>query len=144
MLGVVLLGLTLAAGFVGYALPWDAFAVTATGIGYGLARSIPLVGHLAADLVFGGTFPTLGSLPRLYTIHVVVVPASIAAALALHLLLVLKQQHSQPGNARALAEPGRVLGVSLWPYHALLAGQLLSAMLGVLSLPAAFASCSVP
>ena len=144
VLGVVLLGLTLVAGFVGYALPWDAFAVTATGIGYGLARSIPLVGHLAADLVFGGTFPTLGSLPRLYTIHVVVVPASIAAALALHLLLVLKQQHSQPGNARALAEPGRVLGVSLWPYHALLAGQLLSAMLGVLSLLAAFASCSVP
>src|SRR5213080_4950256 len=75
VLGVVLLGLTLAAGFVGYALAWDAFAVTATGIGFALARSIPLVGHLAADLFFGGAFPTLGSLPRLYTIHVVVLPA---------------------------------------------------------------------
>ena len=74
-LGVVLLGLTLAAGFVGYALPWDAFAVTATGIGYGLARSIPVVGHLLGDLFFGGAFPSLGSLPRLYTIHVVVIPA---------------------------------------------------------------------
>jgi hypothetical protein len=41
---LVLLGLTLAAGFVGYALPWDAFSVTATGIGFGLARSIPLAG----------------------------------------------------------------------------------------------------
>jgi cytochrome b-561 len=56
VLGVVLLGLTLAAGFVGYALPWDAFAVTATGIGFGLARSIPLVGHLLGDLFFGGAF----------------------------------------------------------------------------------------
>jgi cytochrome b-561 len=137
VLGVVLLGLTLAAGFVGYALPGDAFAVTATGIGYGLARSVPLVGHLVGDLVFGGAFPSLGSLPRLYTIHVVVIPATILGVVSLHLLLVLKQKHSMPGYARKLAEPGRVLGISLWPYHALLAGQLVFLMLGSLSLLAA-------
>ena len=136
--GVVLLGLALAAGFVGYALPWDAFAVTATGIGYGLARSIPLVGHVLGDLFFGGAFPSLGSLPRLYTIHVVVIPASILGILSLHLLLVLKQKHTMPGYARKLAEPGQVLGISVWPYHALLAGQLVFLMLGGLSLLAAF------
>ena len=91
VLGVVLLGLTLAAGFVGYALPWDAFAVTATGIGFGLARSIPVAGHLLSDLFFGGAFPSLGSLPRLYTIHVVVLPLSLLGVTGLHLLLVLKQ-----------------------------------------------------
>jgi cytochrome b-561 len=138
VLGVVLLGLTLAAGFVGYALPWDAFSVTATGIGFGLARSIPLVGQLLADLFFGGAFPTLGSLPRLYTIHVVVIPLSILGMLGLHLLLVLKQKHTMPAYAKKLAEPGRVLGISLWPYHALLAGELLFLMLGGLSLLAAF------
>lgn len=138
VLGVVLLGLTLAAGFVGYALPWDAFAVTATGIGFGLARSIPLVGHLLGDLFFGGAFPSLGSLPRLYTIHVVIIPLSILGVLGLHLLLVVKQKHSMPGYARKLAEPGKVLGISLWPYHALLAGQLVFLMLGGLSLLAAF------
>ena len=138
VLGVVLLGLTLAAGFVGYALPWDAFAVTATGIGFGLARSIPVVGHLLGDLFFGGAFPSLGSLPRLYTIHVVVIPLSILGLMSLHLLLVLKQKHSMPGYARKLAEPGKVLGISLWPYHALLAGQLVFLMLGALSLLAAF------
>src|SRR5437868_5085985 len=138
VLGVVLLGLTLAAGFVGYALPWDAFAVTATGIGFGLARSIPVVGHLLGDLFFGGAFPSLGSLPRLYTIHVVVIPASILGVLSLHLLLVLKQKHTMPGYACKLAEPGRVLGTSVWPYHALLAGQLVFLMLGTLSLLAAF------
>src|SRR6266487_3677241 len=138
VLGVVLLGLTLAAGFVGYALPWDAFAVTATGIGFALARSIPLVGHLAADFFFGGAFPSLGSLPRLYTIHVVVIPASILGVLSLHLLLVLKQKHSMAGYAKKLAEPGKVLGISVWPYHALLAGQLVFLMLGALSLLAAF------
>ena len=138
VLGVVLFGLTLAAGFVGYALPWDAFAVTATGIGFGLARSIPVIGQVLADLFFGGAFPTLGSLPRLYTIHVVIIPLSILGVLGLHLLLVLKQKHSMAGYAKPLAEPGRVLGISLWPYHALLAGELLFLMLGGLSLLAAF------
>jgi len=111
-----------------------AFAVTATGIGFGLARSIPVVGHLLSDLFFGGAFPSLGSLPRLYTIHVVVIPLSILGLMSLHLLLVLKQKHSMPGYARKLAEPGKVLGIALWPYHALLAGQLVFLMLGALSL----------
>src|SRR4051794_14943813 len=62
IIGVVLLGLTLMAGFVGYSLPYDAYAVTATGIGYSIARSIPFVGNIAAELFFGGAFPTLGSL----------------------------------------------------------------------------------
>src|SRR5205823_14599654 len=43
-----------------------------------------------------------------------------------------------PGYAKRLAERGRVLGISLWPYHALLAGQLVFLMLGALSLLAAF------
>src|SRR5260370_16265767 len=77
VLGVVLLGLTLAAGFVGYALPWDPFAVTATGIGFGLARSIPVVGHLPGDLFFGGAFPSLACLPRLYPILVFVFQATL-------------------------------------------------------------------
>ncbi len=136
--GVALLGLTLAAGFVGYALPWDAFSVTATGIGFGLARSIPIIGQLLADLFFGGVFPSLGSLPRLYTIHVVIIPLTLLSILSLHLLLVLKQKHTMPGYARKLAEPDKVLGISLWPYHALLAGQVLFLMLGGLSLLAAF------
>jgi cytochrome b-561 len=138
-LGVVLLGLALMAGFVGYALPYDSYAVTATGIGYGIARSIPWVGDVAADLFFGGTFPTLGSLPRLYTIHVFVLPALIAGAIGAHLLLVVKQKHTQPGYARTLAEPGRVLGVPLWPYQAILAAQLLLLMFGGLFILSAFA-----
>ena len=138
LLGVVLLVLTLAAGFVGYGLPWDAFAVTATGIGYGLARSVPLVGQLLAELVFGGTFPSLGSLPRLYTLHVVVLPATIAAVLTGHLLLVMQLKHSQPGYARRLAGSARVLGISLWPSHAVLAGVLLFLLLGGLSLLGGF------
>lgn len=132
--GIVLLGLTLMAGFVGYSLPYDSYAVTATGIGYSIARSIPWVGGVAAELFFGGAFPTLGSVPRLYTIHVFVVPALIALVMSVHLLIVVKQKHTQPGYARKLSEPGKVLGVPLWPYQAILAGQLLLLMFGALFL----------
>ncbi|HEU5430121.1 MAG TPA: cytochrome b N-terminal domain-containing protein, partial [Thermomicrobiales bacterium] len=116
----------------------DAFAVTATGIGFGIARSIPWIGNVAADLFFGGAFPTLGSLARLYTIHVFVVPALIALLVSVHLLIILKQKHTQPGYARPLAEPGKVLGVPAWPYQALLAGELLLVMFGALFLLSAF------
>jgi cytochrome b-561 len=130
LIGIGLLTLTLIAGFAGYSLPYDSYAVTATGIGYSIARSIPWIGDIASDLFFGGAFPTLGSLPRLYMIHIFVVPVLLVGAISLHLLIVLKQKHTQPGYARRLAEPGRVLGVPLWPYQALLAAQLLLLMFG--------------
>jgi cytochrome b-561 len=134
VIGIVLLGLTLVAGFVGYALPYDAFAVTATGIGYSIARSIPWAGPVASELFFGGAFPTLGSLARLYTIHIFIVPALLAIVISAHLLIIVKQKHTQPGYARPLAEPGKVLGVPLWPYQALLAFELTLLMFGVLFL----------
>ncbi len=138
IIGVTLLVLTIGAGFIGYSLPYDSYAVTATGIGYSIARSIPLVGNIAAELVFGGAFPTLGSLPRLYTLHIFIVPALLAAVMGLHLVLIIKQKHTQPGYARKMAEPGKVLGVSLWPYQAILAGQLLFFMFGGLFILSAF------
>ena len=139
VVGVVLLGLTLVAGFVGYALPYDSYAVTATGIGYAIARSIPWAGPIASELFFGGAFPTLGSLARLYTIHIFIVPALLAATIGVHLLIIVKQKHSQPGYARPLAEPGKVLGVPLWPYQAVLAGELLLLMFGALFILSAVA-----
>jgi quinol-cytochrome oxidoreductase complex cytochrome b subunit len=54
--------------------------------------------------------------------------------MGLHLVLIIKQKHTQPGYARKIAEPGKVLGVSLWPYQAILAGQLLFFMFGGLFL----------
>jgi cytochrome b-561 len=132
VVGIVLLGLTLVAGFVGYALPYDSYAVTATGIGFSIARSIPWAGPVASELFFGGAFPTLGSLARLYTIHIFIVPTLLAIVIGAHLLIIVKQKHSQPGYARPLAEPGKVLGVPLWPYQALLAGELLLLMFGAL------------
>lgn len=139
IIGLVLLILTLGAAFYGYGLPYDAFAVTATGIGYEIARSIPWVGNIVSEIAFGGTFPTLGSLSRMFALHVFVIPLLIMGVLGAHLLIIVKQKHSQPGYARRLAEPGKVLGVPFWPYQALMGVQLLLVMFGVLCLLAAFA-----
>ncbi len=92
IVGVLLLSLTLAAGFLGYSLPYDSYAVTATGVGYSIARSIPWVGETVSELIFGGNFPTLGSIPRLYTLHVFVIPALIAGAIIFHTLVIVKQK----------------------------------------------------
>lgn len=138
IVGVLLLVTTLGAGFFGYALPYDSYAVTATGIGFAIARSIPWIGDVISELLFGGAFPTLGSLSRMYTLHVFVIPLTIIGLIGAHLLIMLKQKHTQPAYARRQAEPGKVLGVPLWPYQALLAGQLLFLTFGVLLLLAAF------
>lgn len=138
IVGIGLLLLTLGAAFYGYGLPYDSYAVTATGIGYEIARSIPWVGDVVSELAFGGAFPTLGSVSRMFALHVFVIPLAIIGLIGVHLLIIVKQKHSQPGYARRLAERGKVLGVPLWPYQALLAAQLLLVMFGILFLLSAF------
>jgi len=138
VIGVVLFALTLAAAFLGYSLPYDSFSLTATGVGYGIAKSVPYIGNIAADLTFGGTYPTLGSIPRLYTLHIFVIPLLLAGGIAAHMAILVKQKHTQPGYAKRLAEPGKVLGVPLAPYQAILGIQLLLLMFGTLFLLSAF------
>ena len=44
MSGVLLLVFTLAFGFTGYLLPWDALSLAATKVGTDIPRSIPIIG----------------------------------------------------------------------------------------------------
>lgn len=130
LLGVGILVLTVVAAFTGYALPDDAFSVTATRIGYGIASSIPWIGTWLAKAFFGGDYPTLHSLPRIYAIHILIIPVMIAAVVGVHLLLVVKHKHQQPGYARRIA-PGRVLGMPMVPEQALVMGIVLLVLMGV-------------
>ena len=133
ILGLLLLGLTVVLAFIGYALPFDAYAVTATQIGYGIAKSIPYLGDWLAQLMFGGEFPSLRSLPRLYALHVLWLPLLLAALIGLHLLIMIKQKHTQPRYAEEVA-PGKVLGVPMVPMQATMMGILFLLYLGSLFL----------
>jgi cytochrome b-561 len=95
VVGTTLALLAMFAAYTGYALPFDEFASTATGIGYNIALSVPVVGETAAKLVFGGEFPSSATIPRLYFLHVLVIPLAIAGLIAVHMAILVRQKHTE-------------------------------------------------
>jgi ubiquinol-cytochrome c reductase cytochrome b subunit len=116
MVGATLLVLAIANGFTGYSLPDDILSGTGLRVAYSFALSVPLVGEWLAFLMFGGEYPAEGMIPRLYSIHIMLVPILIGVLLAVHLGLVWHQKHTQ------FPEKGRternVVGSRLWPTYA--------------------------
>ena len=88
LVGVGLLGITLAFGFTGYLLPWDQRAYWATVVGTDIAGSVPIIGEQLLLLLRGGADVTAATLSRFFGIHVLVLPITIALLLAAHLTLV--------------------------------------------------------
>jgi cytochrome b-561 len=113
VVGTALAGSAMGAAYTGYALPFDEFAATATGIGYNLATSVPLAGDLLGKAFFGGEFPSSATIPRLYFLHVLVIPAVIGVLLAIHMAILLRQKHTEaprddpvPAPAEAPSDDG--------------------------------------
>jgi cytochrome b-561 len=130
LVGCVLLLLTVGAAFSGYLLPYDEFSVTATGIGYQMAASAPWVGKAVADFVFAGKFPALGVIPRFYSYHVFWVPLLLIGLIGAHLIVMIKQKHTEPSYNRGKAPSGQLLGIPLWPQQATLMTVLFLLMTG--------------
>jgi len=80
--------ITVGFGFTGYLLPWDQKAFWATTVGTEIAGSVPIVGDIALQMLRGGADVTGATLTRFFGAHVLVLPISLAALLALHLLMV--------------------------------------------------------
>jgi len=125
VVGCVLLLLTVMAAFVGYLLPFDEFAVTATGIGYGIVSSMPWIGGALAKLGFAGPFPNQFTVPRFYGWHITLIPLLLAGLIGIHLLVLFKLKHTQHrGVTKALREKAGetrkgIVGLPLWPEQAL-------------------------
>jgi ubiquinol-cytochrome c reductase cytochrome b subunit len=131
VVGVTLLLLAIFNGFAGYSLPDDLLSGTGLRIAYSLALSIPVVGTWVAFLVFGGEFPAHDIIPRLFVIHVLLVPAAIATLLAIHLAVVWRQKHSQfRGRGR---REDNVVGSRFWPTYAAKSVGLFALIAAVLS-----------
>jgi quinol---cytochrome-c reductase cytochrome b subunit len=114
LLGIALLTLAFAEGFIGYSLPYDALAGTGIRIAYSTALAIPVVGAQVAFWVFGGTFPTGDVIPRFYVLHILLLPGLIIALVGLHLALIVRQRHTQFPR-RGVDGHTFVLGKPLWP-----------------------------
>ena len=117
IIGVTLLFLAIVNGFLGYSLPDDLISGTGIRIAYSILLSIPLVGSYLATFVFGGVFPGDGSIiPRFFILHVLVLPAIIAALIGAHLFMLVRQKHTQfPGPGRT---EDNVVGSPMFPTFA--------------------------
>jgi ubiquinol-cytochrome c reductase cytochrome b subunit len=131
--GLTMLVLAILEGYVGYSLLDDLLSGMGLAIGNGTALSIPVVGGDIATLIWGGQFPGSDAfISRLFIAHVFILPAVIAALIAIHLALVARPHHTQfrgPGRTEA-----NVVGSPLWPAYALRSIGLLLATAGVLVL----------
>ncbi|TYB44812.1 cytochrome b [Actinomadura chibensis] len=95
LIGVTLFGLALAEGFAGYSLPDDLLSGTGLRIMQGIVLSIPLIGTYASLWVFGGEFPGSETfIPRLFTVHVLLVPALLLVLITAHLMILWHQTHT--------------------------------------------------
>ncbi len=131
--GVTLLMLAVLEGYVGYSLLDDLLSGMGLAIGYGVALSIPGIGGALGALIWDGPFPGGAAFePRLFVVHVFVLPAMIAALAGAHLFMVVRTRHAQfPGPGR---RERNVVGAPLWPAYALRSLGWLLAVAAVLVL----------
>ena len=113
LVGSGLLLFALGEGITGYSLPDDLLSGTGLRIIYSALLSIPFIGPWAASLLFGGEFPTVEFISRLFVIHIMLLPALLAGGIGTHLLLVFVQKHTQYKLRRRRED--NVVGMPFWP-----------------------------
>ena len=96
--GLGLLVLCFGFGFTGYLLPWDEVAFCATKIGLDIAKQLPFIGSLLAEILRGGADVGQGTISRFFAIHVIILPLALLGLLGVHLLLVQLHGMSEPDN----------------------------------------------
>lgn len=95
VIGLLMLVLAIVEGFTGYSMPDDLLSGTGLRITSGIILSIPVVGSWLHWLVFGGEFPGDQIIPRLFTVHILLLPGLLIVLVAVHLGLVWRQKHTQ-------------------------------------------------
>ena len=132
VIGTILSMLALIEGFAGYSLPDDLLSGTGIRAAEGFMRSIPVVGSFISYIVFGGAFPGEAIIPRLYSVHILLLPAILVGLFAAHLILVMVHKHTQyPGPGRT---NDNVVGFPLMPVYTAKAGGFFFLVFGVLTL----------
>ncbi len=136
LIGITLLTLGLLEGLFGYSLPDDLLSGAGLRILEGVLQSIPLVGTYMAFFLFGGPFPGHLIIPRLYILHVLLIPGLILALVTAHLIIMWYQKHTQmPGKGRTNQN---VVGQPFYPYFVAKTGAFFFFTFAALALAATF------
>jgi ubiquinol-cytochrome c reductase cytochrome b subunit len=132
LIGGLLLILGILEGFAGYSLPDDLLSGTGLRIADGIVKSIPVVGSYVSFFMFGGEFPGDVIIPRLYAVHILLIPGLILALIGAHMVLLVYQKHTQwPGPGRT---NDNVVGYPMMPQYAAKAGGFFFIVFGVTAL----------
>ncbi len=133
VIGSLLLILAMFEGFFGYSLPDDLLSGTGLRAAFSsITLGIPVIGTWLHWALFGGDFPGDAIVPRMYAIHILILPGIMLALIGLHLALVWFQKHTQfPGPGRT---ERNVVGVRVMPVFAVKSGAFFAAIVGVLGL----------
>ncbi len=136
LIGGVLLLLGIIEGFAGYSLPDDLLSGTGLRIADGMIESTPVIGSYLSFFLFGGQFPGDMIIPRLYLVHVLLIPGLLLALIGAHMLLLVYHKHTQ------WAGPGRteknVVGFPLMPVYMAKAGGFFFMVFGITAMLGAF------
>jgi ubiquinol-cytochrome c reductase cytochrome b subunit len=136
IIGVTLLTLGMLEGLFGYSLPDDLLSGTGLRILEGVILAVPVVGTYLAFFLFGGQFPGQDIVPRLYVIHILLIPGLLLALITAHLLFMVHQKHTQmPGKGRT---DQNVVGAPMFPYFAAKTGAFFMFVFGFLALLSTF------
>ncbi|MBA2952246.1 ubiquinol-cytochrome c reductase cytochrome b subunit [Nocardioides sp. MAH-18] len=132
VIGCLLLILGTLEGFTGYSLPDDLLSGTGIRAADGFIKASPVVGTYMSFLLFGGEFPGESIIPRLYVVHILLIPGLLLALVAAHMLLLVYHKHTQwPGPGRT---EKNVVGYPMLPVYAAKAGGFFFIVFGVTAL----------
>ncbi|MFI6848245.1 cytochrome bc complex cytochrome b subunit [Kitasatospora sp. NPDC050467] len=138
LFGAGLLILGMFDGFMGYSLPDDLLSGTGLRFMEGAILAVPIVGTYMSFFLFGGQFPGTEIVPRLFTVHILLIPGIMLGLLVAHLILVFYHKHTQ------FAGPGRtrdnVVGMPLMPVYMAKAGGFFFLVFGVIAVMSAIAT----
>jgi ubiquinol-cytochrome c reductase cytochrome b subunit len=138
LIGIGLFTLGLLEGLFGYSLPDDQLSGAGLRIFEGALQGIPIVGTYLAFFLFGGPFPGHDIVPRMYIIHVLLIPGILLALISAHLFIMFHQKHTQmPGKGNT---EKNVNGQPFFPYFMAKGGAWFFFIFGALVLLATFAT----
>ena len=100
-----------------------------------MIKGVPVIGSWISSLLFGGEFPGDNIVARLYSLHIMLIPALILVFIAIHLFMVVIHKHTHYSGAGRRDD--NVVGYPLMPVYVAKAGGFFFIVFGVIMAVAA-------
>jgi len=111
IIGVIIVFLMMATGFLGYVLPWGQMSFWGATVITNFATAIPLVGEYIVQWLWGGFSVDNATLNRFFSLHYLL-PFAILGLVLLHLIVL-----HEDGSNNPLGIHSKVDKIPFYPYY---------------------------